>query len=582
MGRTVAITGVNSYFAATLLPRLQADPDVERIVGIDVTPWKGGFAKVDFRRTDVRSNDLASALAGADTLYHLAFVVAERHDKDETHKVNVDGTRNVFEAAVRAGVRKVIYSSSTTVYGAHPDNPLGFDESQPLRPNTDSYYSSDKVAAERFAVEFFRGHPQVTFTVLRAALAAGPHMRNFFDQLYRMPVLATASGRAPHQHFIHEDDLGEALYLAMTKDVPGIYNVGADDTVAAEWAFREAGVAVIRLPSALLKSLMNAAFALRLLPASQGWVSLSEYTIFPVSERFKRATGWAPKYSSAETFRDYLRGRRREPDNIRQAALSWVFRSGKRIRPTMSVLHVFKLGKIAWLRERIPWMAADKNSMTYLPINQNLESVDEVLPPQLVHDFIDEARQFVVMDTCGCRLAGNCEHFTSSVGCLFMGDGALTLPHGVSRQVTREEAHAHVDRAVEVGLVPMTGKVRIDNFIFLTPDKQKLLSVCFCCHCCCMMRAFKHVPAEQLDEVMPRLEGLRIVVTEACKGCGECLETCGFGAIAIEGGRARHSEQCRGCGRCERTCPNGAVRISVDQAAATAQAKRRIESYVEI
>jgi UDP-glucose 4-epimerase len=166
MARTVAVTGVNSYFASTLLPRLQSDPDVDRIVSIDVTPWRGGFKKVDFRRLDIRSDKLVDALAGVDALYHLAFVVAERHDKKETHQINIAGTKNVFEAGVKAGVRKVIYTSSTTVYGAHPDNPLAIDESQPLRPNVDSYYSSDKVAVEEFAAAFFRSYPEVTFTFI--------------------------------------------------------------------------------------------------------------------------------------------------------------------------------------------------------------------------------------------------------------------------------------------------------------------------------------------------------------------------------------------------------------------------------
>jgi UDP-glucose 4-epimerase len=327
---------------------------------------------------------------------------------------------------------------------------------------------------------------------------------------------------------------------------------------------------------------MNAAFALHVLPASQGWASLSEHTIFPNSEKFKSATGWKPCYSSAQTFRDYLRARERKPDNFKQSMLSWVFRSGRRTRPTMAVLHVFKLGKIPWLRDRIPWMAPDKNSFTYLPINENLETVQQVLPPQLVHDFIDDAAHYVVMDKCGCRLARRCEHFTSEVGCLFMGETALKMPHGVSRQVTREQAHAHVERAIEAGLVPMTGKVRIDNFIFLTRDESKLLSVCFCCHCCCMMTSLKHIPAQHLDQVMPRLEGLKIEVTEACIGCGQCEDTCGFGAISIKDGHAAHSPQCRGCGRCERTCPNGAVRITVESPTATADAKRRIESYVRI
>jgi UDP-glucose 4-epimerase len=396
-------------------------------------------------------------------------------------------------------------------------------------------------------------------------------------------VLALTLGRSPSQHYIHEEDLGEALYLALKKELPGAYNVGADDAVPAAWAFKRAGVRVIRLPSALLKAVMNIAFALHLLPASQGWVSLSEYTIFPNSNRFKKAAGWEPKYSSAETFMAYLGARTRRPDTKTQAILSWIFKSGARTRPTMAVLNVFRLGKIPWLRDRIPWMNPQKNSMSYLPINKSLGgAVEQVLPPQIVHDFIDKANIHVIMDTCGCRLARECTHYTPTVGCLFMGETALKLPHGISRRVSREQAHAHVDRAVEVGLVPMTGKVRVDNFIFLTPDESKLLSVCFCCHCCCMMTSLKHIPAAHLDKLMVPVDGLRVEVTDHCIGCGTCMETCGFGAISIVNGRAVHSAQCRGCGRCERFCPNHAVRISIDRKQYTQDVEQRIMSYVDI
>ena len=68
VGKTVAITGINSYFASTLLPRLQADPEVETIIGIDVSPWKGGFDKVVFHREDIRSAQIDDLLAGADVL----------------------------------------------------------------------------------------------------------------------------------------------------------------------------------------------------------------------------------------------------------------------------------------------------------------------------------------------------------------------------------------------------------------------------------------------------------------------------------------------------------------------------------
>ena len=217
-----------------------------------------------------------------------------------------------------------------------------------------------------------------------------------------------------------------------------------------------------------------------------------------------------------------------------------------------------------------------------MKINRSVgEKVDEVLPAQVVHDFIDEASIHVIMDKCGCRLAKKCEHHTSDIGCLFMGETALKMPHGVSRRVTPDQAHKHVERAISAGLIPMTGKVRVDNFIFLTPDKSKLLSVCFCCHCCCMMTAMKHIPPDRFDEIMTRVEGLEIEVTESCIGCGECVDTCGFDAISIVNGKAVHSDKCRGCGRCATYCKQNAVLITVNNPNALEDVKKRIESYVD-
>jgi UDP-glucose 4-epimerase len=242
-------------------------------------------------------------------------------------------------------------------------------------------------------------------------------------------------------------------------------------------------------------------------------------------------------------------------------------------------------------------MNPEKNSMSYLPISYTPDKktinikvnesagnpVSDVLPPQIVHDFIEKANYHVIMDRCGCRLAGNCKHFTADVGCLFMGETALKLPHGVSRKVSKEDAHRHVDRAVSVGLVPIVGKIRVDNFIFLTPDIRKLLSVCFCCYCCCMMGAFKHIPGEHLDQVMTPLEGLKIEVSDACTGCGTCMDTCIFEAIHINNGKAVHSRQCRACGRCVTYCPQNAVTITIENPDTFKdEAQRRIESYVEV
>lgn len=306
MGQIVAITGVSSYFAGTVLPLLAADPDVDRILGIDLVPPKAKYDKLAFFSEDIRSPRMAEIIEGADTLFHLAFVVAEIHDKKKTFDVNINGSRNVFAAAVKNRVGKVVYTSSATAYGAHAKNPLCITEDRPLAPNQDSYYSLSKFSVETLARDFFASHPETALTILRAGLCVGPRTRNMFHGFWTRKASIFPSGRAPYLQFIHEEDLGRAMHLAHKKHLPGVWNVAADDAVSSFWAFEKAGVRLVKLPSGILKKAANAAFLLRLEKVSQGWLSLSEHTIHMSSERFKKAAGWEPRWTSEQAFLDYL------------------------------------------------------------------------------------------------------------------------------------------------------------------------------------------------------------------------------------------------------------------------------------
>jgi UDP-glucose 4-epimerase len=271
-----------------------------------------------------------------------------------------------------------------------------------------------------------------------------------------------------------------------------------------------------------------------------------------------------------------------QKSNLKQRFLAWVFASRKRTKASMAALHLFRLGKIPGIRDVFPWTNPARTKMYYLPVNQSLEVENTVLPRQILHYFIDKSPYHVLMNFCGCRKANQCEHFPDSIGCLFMGQSALEIPPGVSRRVTAEEAHAHVEKAAALGLVPLVGKVRVDNFIFLIPDRRKLLSVCFCCHCCCMMRSFGQVAPDHLDQLITPLEGIHIAVSTACTGCGRCIEFCPFKAISIENGQAVHSDYCRSCGRCERYCPNHAVSISFDAGGFPESEIQELQHYVSI
>lgn len=304
---TLAITGINSYFARNVLPRLEADPDVKKIVGIDIAPLERDVEKVTFFREDVRNKALPELLKGVDTVLHLAFIVEEIHNKKKTHAINIEGSKNVFESCAVSGVKKIIYTSSIAAYGAHPDNPIGITEEYPLVANEDSYYSSDKVAVERFLKDFREKHPEIKITVLRPPIIIGPNLKNVFREMWEQKIALIPKERDIPMQFLHEDDLGEALYLSVKRDIPGTFNIATDDSSSIQRLYEIAGIKTIKVSTKGLKRLTNLLFALRLYHSSQGWVSLGEFPIVVSNQQFKKRTGWQPHYTTEGAFRDLLK-----------------------------------------------------------------------------------------------------------------------------------------------------------------------------------------------------------------------------------------------------------------------------------
>jgi len=193
---------------------------------------------------------------------------------------------------------------------------------------------------------------------------------------------------------------------------------------------------------------------------------------------------------------------------------------------------------------------------------------------------IDEASHRVVYDYCGCRRAYGCEHYPVEIGCLLMGDSAIEGGSSHAREVTPAEAREHARAAVDGGLVPIIGKARIDNALFGIKDRGRMLTVCFCCECCCITRHLKNMPLGRVEPLFPRLEGIRIEVQEECTGCGRCAEHCYIDAITVVEKRAVISDYCRACGRCATVCPKDAITIRLEDAEFLEKTISRIRSYV--
>ena len=230
-----------------------------------------------------------------------------------------------------------------------------------------------------------------------------------------------------------------------------------------------------------------------------------------------------------------------------------------------------------------PWLRPEKSDMRWLPINEDIRMQENMpMPVELLDRFISEASHRVIFDDCGCRRAFRCENYPVEIGCLLMGDSALESKRKWPfREVGVEEARAHVRRAVEAGLVPVVGKARVDNFIFGIKDRSRMLTVCFCCECCCVTRFTAFAPVKHLDPVQPWLESVSVTFTDRCKGCGKCVEHCYIGAIEIVEGKAVKSELCRACGRCATVCPQKSIEIEISDPEFIEKTYERIRSYVK-
>jgi ferredoxin len=254
----------------------------------------------------------------------------------------------------------------------------------------------------------------------------------------------------------------------------------------------------------------------------------------------------------------------------------WMMRKG-----ISFIQRVWYLSRLPGLGALHPWTREDKNDLRWLPINEELQvAQDTPVPLDLLFKFIEEASHRVVFDFCPCRHGAECKDYPVDIGCLLMGDSALESPASISHEATVEEAKELALRAVAAGLVPVVGKAKVDNFIFSIKDRARLLTVCFCCECCCFLSCNRHIPLETLDKMFPRISGISLEVTDACRGCGKCVERCYIGAIVVEGKRASIGDYCRACGRCASICPNHAIEIRIDDPAFIDESYERIREQV--
>src|SRR5436190_7612471 len=252
MGLTVAITGPTGDIGRALLRQLDKAPEVDRIIGMARRPFNPselGLEKTEYRQGDILDQDsIASLVEDVDVLVHLAFIIFG--GREETHRINLEGTRNVFEAATSAGVKRFVYTSSVAAYGFHDENPQPLTEEVAPKGTDEFYYSAQKAELERELHRMVDGS-DVDAYVFRPCIVAGPDALTMVSVLMeqlqlggRLPQVTSFLNSVPFLkpvlpdpgtpfQLVHHDDVAQALVAAITgRCEPGIYNLAAEGDIS--------------------------------------------------------------------------------------------------------------------------------------------------------------------------------------------------------------------------------------------------------------------------------------------------------------------------------------------------------------
>jgi nucleoside-diphosphate-sugar epimerase len=332
-GLTVAVTGPTGDLGIGVVSALQRSRAVRRIVGMARRPFdpaEHGWKKAEYRQGDV--TDAASVrdlVKGADVVVHLAFAVLTA--SETTRRLNVDGSRLVFEAAARAGAERIVYASSVAAYGFHDDNPDWLTEDIAARGSPEHPYSQQKAEVEQVLAEVLLRRRRTVAYALRPCIVAGPHARTFVQEIpyfrlaeampdavrrlvQSMPVLKPViPDPGARFQLVHEDDVARAFAAAVRgRGEPGPYNLAAGGTLTLTDVARALDWYSVSVPKPVADATADVVTRLPLLPDSVAWIHSVKKPVLMKTERARRELGWRPKHTAKAVLRETIAAERAE------------------------------------------------------------------------------------------------------------------------------------------------------------------------------------------------------------------------------------------------------------------------------
>jgi len=323
---TVAVTGPTGEIGRAFISALERVPEVERVIGMARRPFdlvSRGWEKTEYRRGDVLDRDAVEALVeDADVVVHLAFAIVA--GSGDSREINLNGSRNVFEAAAAAGAKRLVYTSSVAAYGFSRGLPHLLTEDDPVKGTGRHPYSAHKAEVEAALEAALAGSDTEPY-VFRPCIVAGPEATLLLDLI---PLLALgqripgpirwALGKVPELRpvlpdpgvafqLVHHDDVAAALSAAVIgHGEPGVYNLAGPGELTVTDLAHALGWHAVPAPHLAVGVAAEMVALTPFLPDEAAWIEAVRRPVLMDTTRARRKLHWMPHYDARETLRQTI------------------------------------------------------------------------------------------------------------------------------------------------------------------------------------------------------------------------------------------------------------------------------------
>jgi UDP-glucose 4-epimerase len=331
-GLTVAVTGPTGDLGIAVVETLERSRRVKKIVGMarrEFDPASQGWRKTEYRQGDVRDKrSVRDAVRDANVVVHLAFAIIGEGSLAE--EINVDGSRQVFEAAIEAGAERICYASSVAAYGFHSDNPEWLTEDILPHGTREHYYSQQKAEVEGTLAHLLLRTERTHAWVFRPCIVAGPRAQALLEE---MPYVRLSES-LPHAvtrllesvpalkpvipdpgirfQFVHEDDVAAAFAAGVLgKGPPGPYNLAGQGTATMSDVAKALDWYAVPVPELAVDATAEMLSRAPALPEAFAWIHTVRRPVLMRTDRARKELGWRPQHTTKQTLRELVAARRR-------------------------------------------------------------------------------------------------------------------------------------------------------------------------------------------------------------------------------------------------------------------------------